>query len=89
MESDKLTKAIEAAKMYYLFDYNQNEIAKKLGVSRPTVSRLLQQAKSEGIVQIKIIDSTIDVKELSAQLEQTFKLKKQLSHLYLMKIETL
>ncbi|KZB93484.1 RNA polymerase subunit sigma-70 [Bacillus sp. VT 712] len=76
MESDKLTKAIEAAKMYYLFDYNQNEIAKKLGVSRPTVSRLLQQAKSEGIVQIKIIDSTIDVKELSAQLEQTFKLKK-------------
>ncbi|MDX8361005.1 MULTISPECIES: sugar-binding transcriptional regulator [Bacillaceae] len=76
MEKNKLKKVIEAAKLYYLLDYNQSDIAKKLGVSRPTVSRLLQQAKNEGIVQIKINDPTEDVESLSEELEQKFKLKK-------------
>jgi deoxyribonucleoside regulator len=76
VDREKLTKVIEAAKLYYLLDYNQNEIAKKLGVSRPTVSRLLQQAKSDGIVQINILDPTEDVENLATQLEQKFNLKK-------------
>lgn len=76
MEKDKLLKIIEAAKLYYLLDYNQNEIAKKLGVSRPTVSRLLQLAKQEGIVEIKIMDPTEDVENLSLELEKKFGLKK-------------
>ncbi|HYK74630.1 MAG TPA: sugar-binding transcriptional regulator, partial [Pseudoneobacillus sp.] len=49
---------------------------KILGVSRPTVSRFLQQAKSEGIVQIKIMDPTEDVENLSQELEERFHLKK-------------
>ncbi|MEH7117928.1 sugar-binding transcriptional regulator [Neobacillus vireti] len=76
MELDKLNKVIQAAKLYYLLDYNQNEIAQKLGVSRPTVSRLLQQAKSEGIVQITIMDPTENVENLAMQLEKKFQLKK-------------
>lgn len=76
MERDKLSKVIEAAKLYYLLDYNQNEIAKILGVSRPTVSRFLQMAKSEGIVRINIMDPTEDVENLSSQLEKKFGLKK-------------
>ncbi|MEH7546801.1 MULTISPECIES: sugar-binding transcriptional regulator [Bacillaceae] len=76
MEQDKLNKVIEAAKLYYLLDYNQNEIAKILGVSRPTVSRLLQQAKSEGIVKISIMDPTENVENLASQLEKKFHLKK-------------
>jgi deoxyribonucleoside regulator len=76
MEKEKLLKVIEAAKLYYLLDYNQNDIAKELGVSRPTVSRFLQLAKQEGIVDIKIMDPTEDVENLSAQLEQKFGLKK-------------
>lgn len=76
MEQDKLMKAIEAAKLYYLLDYNQNEIAKLLGVSRPTVSRLLQQAKAGGIVQITIKDPNENVENLGKQLEQKFNLKK-------------
>lgn len=76
MDKEKISKVIEAAKLYYLLDYNQNEIAKILGVSRPTVSRLLQQAKSDGIVQITIMDPTEDVENLSAQLEKKFNLKK-------------
>ncbi|MGG3467235.1 sugar-binding transcriptional regulator [Neobacillus pocheonensis] len=76
MDREKLSKVIEAAKLYYLLDYNQNEIAKVLGVSRPTVSRLLQQAKSDGIVQISIMDPTENVENLSEQLEKKFNLKK-------------
>jgi len=71
-----MNKVIEAAKLYYLLDFNQNEIAKILGVSRPTVSRLLQQAKSDGIVQISIIDPTENVENLAIQLEKKFQLKK-------------
>ncbi|MCT8139293.1 sugar-binding transcriptional regulator [Anaerobacillus sp. CMMVII] len=76
MENEKLLKVIEAAKLYYLLDYNQVDIAKQLGVSRPTVSRLLQLAKEEGIVQIKIIDPTEDIENLALRLEQKFNLKK-------------
>lgn len=72
----KKNKVIEAAKLYYLLDYNQSEIAKILGLSRPTVSRLLQQAKAEGIVQIKIMDPVEDIQSLSNQLEKRFHLKK-------------
>ncbi|MFB6466197.1 sugar-binding transcriptional regulator [Cytobacillus sp. Hz8] len=76
MEEEKLKKIIEAAKLYYLLDYNQNEIAKKLGVSRPTVSRLLQQAKRKGIVKIQIADPTEDQVNLAQKLEKKFQLKK-------------
>lgn len=76
MDNDKLGKVIEAAKLYYLLDHNQSDIAKELGVSRPTVSRLLQIAKEEGIVQIKIIDPTEDVEQIATKLEQKFNLKK-------------
>jgi deoxyribonucleoside regulator len=78
MERNKLRKIIEAAKLYYQLDYGQQEIAKKLGVSRPTVSRFLQQAKAEGIVQIKIMDPSEDSEKLSSDLEGKFHLKKAL-----------
>ena len=76
MEADKKNKVIEAAKLYYLLDYTQNEIAKKLGVSRPTVSRMLQTAKKEGIVQIKISGMEENLETLEAELENKYKLKK-------------
>ncbi|WP_396954617.1 sugar-binding transcriptional regulator [Neobacillus sp.] len=76
VDREKLAKVIEAAKLYYLLDYNQNEIAKLLGVSRPTVSRLLQQAKSDGIVQINIMDPTENVENLAERLEKKFNIKK-------------
>lgn len=74
-QSDKRTKMIEAARMYYELDYNQQEIAKKLGVSRPTVSRFLQQAKEDGIVQIKIMDPAADNDVRARLLMEKFDLK--------------
>ncbi|MFQ6396096.1 sugar-binding transcriptional regulator [Nocardia sp. KC 131] len=43
-----------AAKMYYDEDATQAEVATKLGTSRATVSRLLSQARREGIVRIEV-----------------------------------
>lgn len=44
-----------AATMYYLEDATQAGIADKLGVSRPTVSRLLAEARRRGIVRIEVV----------------------------------
>ena len=43
-----------AASAYYLRDQNQGQIAKALGVSRPTVSRLLSEARRRGIVEVRV-----------------------------------
>jgi deoxyribonucleoside regulator len=75
LDNDKIKKVIEAAKLYYQLDYSQNQIADALGVSRPTVSRLLHQAKAEGIVMIEIKDPTEDVEVLKSQLKERFQLQ--------------
>lgn len=73
---DKLSKMIDVARLYYELDYNQEEIAQKLGVSRPTISRFLQQAKDEGYVQIKIVHPNENNFVLANRLEAKFGLKK-------------
>lgn len=75
MAGEKLSRLVEVANMYYILNYSQQEIAKKLNVSRPTVSRLLDQAKQEGVVHIKIIDPTEGEQKLSQLLKDKFKLK--------------
>lgn len=42
------------AALYYLEDMTQQEIAENLGLSRPKVGRLLQQARDEKIVEITV-----------------------------------
>lgn len=44
-----------AARLYYLEDATQAEVAERLGVSRATVSRLLSEARSAGIVRIEVV----------------------------------
>lgn len=74
MEKGKLEKVVEAARLYYQLDFSQQEIASKLSVSRPTVSRLLKQAKAEGVVEITIHDPSEDVNKLSYELAEAFNL---------------
>lgn len=46
----------QAARMYYVEEATQAEIATRLGVSRPTVSRLVTEAKRAGLIRIEVID---------------------------------
>ena len=51
---EKINLMVHIAKLYYEDNYNQNMIAKKLGLSRPYVSKLLNLAKEEGLVTVKV-----------------------------------
>ncbi len=51
-----LDTVYQAARMYYLEDATQGEIAARLGVSRPTVSRLVAEARKAGLVRIEVVD---------------------------------
>lgn len=54
--NDKTSLLITVARMYYEHHYNQMTIAEKLNLSRPYVSKLLQEANTSGIVKITIHD---------------------------------
>lgn len=53
-DSDLADQMLQAAHLYYIDNLTQAEIASVLGVSRPSVSRLLTRAREEGIVQVTI-----------------------------------
>ena len=62
--------------MYYNQDMNQKTISSKLGLSRPTISRIISNAKDSGIVTISIknLESTNYV-ELEHAIETIYNLK--------------
>ena len=74
MDMEKQRLSIEAARLYYQSDFSQQEIAAQLGVSRPTVSRLLQHAKDKGYVRIEIIDPSEDLDILADELKKQYQL---------------
>jgi DNA-binding transcriptional regulator LsrR (DeoR family) len=63
------------AAMYYMDNMTQQAIAHELGLSRPKVQRLLQRARQEGIVEIRIHALPLLNLDLEAQLKATFRLK--------------
>jgi len=52
--ADAKSMVYTAASLYYDANLSQQEVAERLGVSRSTVSRLLQQARDYGIVRIEV-----------------------------------
>lgn len=65
---------LQAARLYYEQNHTQDQIARALRTSRPMVSRLLQQARAEGIVQIKIVDPSARHSVLEKELVKKFHL---------------
>jgi len=49
-------RLVQASRLYYELGETQSAVAERLGVTRPQVSRLLKQARAEGIVEIRIVD---------------------------------
>lgn len=74
-KSDDISVLVEVARLYYEHNLSQQEIARKVGVSRPGISRLLQRARDEGIVRIEIIDPAKRGTQLEASLKLKFSLK--------------
>ncbi len=52
----RITDALQAARMYYYQDMKTETIARELKVSRSTVSRMISFAKAQGLVELRIRD---------------------------------
>ena len=74
-DPDEDEPLVTAAIMYYEAERSQEHIARHLGVSRATVSRLLARARQLGIVQIQIIPPMVDP-ALANDLEEKLKLRR-------------
>ena len=54
LQAGERAQLIAAARLYYEEDLTQAQVAQRLGVSRPSVSKMLTRAKRLGIVRIEI-----------------------------------
>jgi len=66
---------VRASRLYYELGETQERIAGLLGVTRPQVSRLLKQARAEGIVEIRIVDRTAEASPAADDLRRRFDLR--------------
>jgi DNA-binding transcriptional regulator LsrR (DeoR family) len=66
---------VQASRLYYELGETQERIADILHVTRPQVSRLLKEARAEGIVEIRVIDATQELPEIAARLRERFGLR--------------
>lgn len=74
MDDAKLELQAQIAWLYYVGGLTQQEIAKKVGLSRPTVQRLLNLAIDSGIVQVKIDHTSNLCMDLANRLKAKFNL---------------
>ncbi len=65
---------LKISRMYYFDELTQAEIAKKVGVSRPIISKGLQKARNEGLVEIIIHDQAFQTINLEQEIETAFSL---------------
>lgn len=65
---------VKAARLYYLQDRSQADIARELGLSRSSVSRILTAAREQGVVEVRIHDPAelARVPELEEALSAAF-----------------
>jgi deoxyribonucleoside regulator len=66
---------VTVAKLYYVGDLSQDEIAKIMGVSRPKVCRMLKICREKGIVQFNINTTTSHYATLAKKIKNHFSLK--------------
>ena len=76
MLTDKeLAGLVQAARLYYEDGLTQAQVAAKIGVSRPQVSKMLAHAREAGIVHIEIRPPVAGDAELLKLLQQRFGIK--------------
>jgi len=75
-DGERLEVLANVAQMYYVQGLNQTVIAKKMGVDRSTVSRMLTEARRQKIVEIRINHPISTHSELEKRLEEKYGLKR-------------
>lgn len=73
MQPTEKRSLVKAAHMYYIEQLKQDEIARRMGINRSTVSKYLKRALEAGIVEIRIKQDSHE--ELESALERRFRLK--------------
>lgn len=66
---------LNVARMYYMDNLTQAQIAAKIGYSRPTISRMLRESRERGMVRIEIGHPLERLMQLENQLTKRFGLK--------------
>lgn len=67
---------IRVSKMYYEMQYTQKEISEKLPYSRATISRILDTAYKQGIVEVKVNYPIDFVQSMEEKIKEKYALKK-------------
>ncbi len=73
-EKSRLDDAARAGWLYYVAGNTQDEIARKLGVSRQSAQRLVSLAVSERLIKVRLDHPIANCMELSHRLKQRFDL---------------
>ena len=73
---DDLQQIVNVARMYYQQGLKQEEIAKRVKISRASISLILAEARRSGIVEITIRNPLEDNVELSRTLAREFSLRR-------------
>ncbi|MCL2695877.1 MAG: winged helix-turn-helix transcriptional regulator [Clostridiales bacterium] len=71
-----LDTQVMVAKMYYREGCSQEQVARNLNVSRPTVTRILKSCLEDGIVTIHIKETNSAMREAEDRLRLAFNLRK-------------
>ena len=75
MDDQRFELLAKVASLYYEEGLNQNQIAKDLGYSRSYISRMLAEARREGIVEIHVRHPLERVPFLEKSLREQFELR--------------
>jgi DNA-binding transcriptional regulator LsrR (DeoR family) len=71
-ENARLDEAARAGWLYYIAGNTQDEIARKLGVSRQTAQRLVSLSVSEKLIKVRLDHPIANCLQLSERLKQKF-----------------
>lgn len=72
LSQEKSELLVSVSELYFFNGKNQQEIANLIGVSRPSVSRLLAEARELGVVQIKIRDPNDSSREMEKLITKEY-----------------
>jgi deoxyribonucleoside regulator len=70
-----LATLVRVSRLYYELGETQARVAELVGVTRPHVSRLLKEARNQGIVEIRIVDATEEASPAAEELRTRFALR--------------